>query len=145
MNILFFLTPKKDVAYIPAEDTLRQALEKMKYHGYTAVPMLSKEGKYVGTITEGDILWAMQEQCEWNLQTAEKVRIRDVHRRRDNQAVSIDTDIDDLVDVIKDQNFVPVSDDQRNFIGIITRKDIIEFYYYEYQKSSRKGNREEQE
>lgn len=145
MNILFFLTPKKDVAYIPAEDTLRQALEKMKYHGYTAVPMLSKEGKYVGTITEGDILWAMQEQCGWNLQAAEKIKIQDVHRRRDNQAVSIDTDIDDLVDVIKDQNFVPVSDDQKNFIGIITRKDVIEYYYNEYQKADQKDDREEQE
>ncbi len=140
MNILFFLTPKKEVAYIPAEDTLRQTLEKMKYHGYTAVPMLTKEGKYAGTITEGDILWTMQEQCGWDLQIAEKVRIQDVHRRRDYQEVSINTDIDDLVDVIKDQNFVPVSDDQKNFIGIITRKDVIEFYYNEYQKLDRKEN-----
>ena len=28
MNILFFLTPKSEVAYISEEDTLRQALEK---------------------------------------------------------------------------------------------------------------------
>ena len=27
MNILFFLTPKSEVAYISEEDTLRQALE----------------------------------------------------------------------------------------------------------------------
>ena len=30
MNILFFLTPKSDVAYISEDDTLRQALEKME-------------------------------------------------------------------------------------------------------------------
>ena len=28
MNILFFLTPKSEVAYINEDDTLRQALEK---------------------------------------------------------------------------------------------------------------------
>ena len=32
MNILFFLTPKSEVAYIYAEESLRQALEKMEFH-----------------------------------------------------------------------------------------------------------------
>ena len=51
MNILFFLTPKSDVAYIYADDTIRQALEKMEHHRYAAVPVLEHSGKYVGTIT----------------------------------------------------------------------------------------------
>ena len=38
-------------------DTLRQALEKMEHHGYAAVPLLSTEGKYLGTLTDGDVLW----------------------------------------------------------------------------------------
>ena len=42
--------------------------------------------------------------------------------------------MDDLVDVITDQNFVPVIDDQEKFIGIVTRKDVIRFYYDEYRK-----------
>ena len=45
MNILFFLTPKSEVAYIPADESLRQAFEKLKYHGYSAVPTLTDEGK----------------------------------------------------------------------------------------------------
>ncbi len=58
MNILFFLTPKSEVAYIYDDDTLRQALEKMEYHRYTAVPIIDhKDGTYIGTITEGDLLW----------------------------------------------------------------------------------------
>lgn len=32
-------------------NTLRQALEKMEHHGYAAVPLLSTEGKYLGTLT----------------------------------------------------------------------------------------------
>ena len=56
MNILFFLTPKSDVAYVFNDDTLRQVLEKIEYHKYTAIPMLNKTGKYVGTVTEGDLL-----------------------------------------------------------------------------------------
>ena len=53
MNLLFFLTPKSEVAYVEESDSLRQVLEKMEYHGYTAVPLLSPDGRYIGTITEG--------------------------------------------------------------------------------------------
>ena len=66
MNILFFLTPKSEVAYIPANESLRQAFEKLKYHGYSAVPTLTDDGKYAGTITEGDVLRAMESMCHWN-------------------------------------------------------------------------------
>ena len=72
MNILFFLTPKSEVAYIPADESLRQAFEKLKYHGYSAVPTLTDDGKYAGTITEGDVLRAMESMCHWNISEAEK-------------------------------------------------------------------------
>jgi predicted transcriptional regulator len=35
------------------------------------------------------------------------------------------------------QNFVPVVDDQKNFIGIITRKDIIRYFYEKSQEVQR--------
>ena len=60
MNILFFLTPKSEVAYISEEDTLRQALEKMEYHKYSAIPIISRTGRYIGTLTEGDLLWGIK-------------------------------------------------------------------------------------
>ena len=134
MNILFFLRPKSEVAYIYDYHTLRQALEIMEYHKYSSVPILNREGKYVGTITEGDILRAIEALCHWDIFQAERVKICDVPRKRDHQAISINTDMDDLVDVIADQNFVPVIDDQEKFIGIITRKDVIQFYYDEHKK-----------
>ena len=59
MNILYFLTPKSEVEYIRIESSVRQGLEKMKYHGYAAIPVIDKEGHYEGTVTEGDFLWAL--------------------------------------------------------------------------------------
>ena len=56
MNILFFLTPKSEVAHIYEDDTVRQALDKMEGFRYSTIPLLSKDGTYVGTITEGDEL-----------------------------------------------------------------------------------------
>ena len=54
MNILFFLTPKEEVAHVEEDDTLRQVVEKLEYHGYSAIPLLALDGKYIGTITEGN-------------------------------------------------------------------------------------------
>lgn len=125
MNILFFLTPKSEVAYINEDDTLRQALEKMEHHKYSAVPIITKQGKYLGTITEGDLLWGIKNKFDLNLRDAERIRITEIPRRLDNRPVSIDADMEDLLDKILNQNFVPVLDDQKNFIGIITRKDVI--------------------
>ena len=42
MNVLFFLTPKNKVEYVYDYYSMRQALEKMQYHKYSAIPVLNK-------------------------------------------------------------------------------------------------------
>ncbi|MBQ8278969.1 MAG: CBS domain-containing protein [Roseburia sp.] len=125
MNILFFLTPKEEVAHIEETDTLRQVLEKMEHHGYTAIPMLSKKGKYKGTITEGDLLWYLKEHDFPDVKALEDVPITEVPRHRDNKAVNVHEKIEGLLEKVTNQNFVPVVDDDKVFIGIVTRKDIL--------------------
>ena len=127
MNILFFLTPKSEVAYIHDDESLRQVLEKMEYHKYSAVPIISRQGTYVGTITEGDLLWYIKNQLDLNLQEARRILITNVPRRSDNTPVSIDSNMEDLLDKAMKQNFVPVLDDKKSFIGIVTRKDIMKY------------------
>ena len=63
MNILFFLTPKASCSYLRADDSMRQALERMEASGYAALPILAKDGSYCGTLTEGDLLWAIKNLC----------------------------------------------------------------------------------
>lgn len=128
MNILFFLTPKSEVAYIYDTDSLRQALEKMENHRFAAVPIISKEdGHYIGTLTEGDLLWNIKERNDLSLKAAEEVPIMDVKRRWDNEPVDVDVNMEDLVNKAMNQNFVPIIDDAKRFIGIITRKDLIQY------------------
>lgn len=125
MNILFFLTPKEEVAHVEADDTLRQVLEKMEHHGYTAIPLLSKNGKYIGTITEGDLLWYLKEQNFPDLKELEDIPITTLTRHRDNKAVNVHETMEGLLDKVTNQNFVPVVDDDKIFIGIVTRKDVL--------------------
>ena len=126
-NILFFLTPKAMCAYLYDDYTVRQALEKMEIAGYAALPIITRTGEYRGTMTEGDVLWAMKNICGLNLKTAEKIRIIDIQRRRDNLPVTVDTPMSDLVERAQTQNFVPVVDDKETFIGLVTRSSIIKY------------------
>ena len=70
MNILFFITPKSETAYLYDDCSLRQAIEKIEYHKYTAVPVLNKKGCYVGTLTEGDLLRIIKERYLLNYHEA---------------------------------------------------------------------------
>ena len=133
MNILFFLTPKSEVAYIFENETLRQTLEKMEHRKFSCIPLLSPDGKYTGTISEGDLLWGMQRLEISDLKDAESVPIMAIPRRANYKPVHINSDMEDLVDRAINQNYVPVVDDQGFFIGIITRKAIIKYCYSEMQ------------
>lgn len=140
MNILFFLKPKGDVAFIHDYCTLRQVLETMEYHRYSCIPMLNKEGKYVGTITEGDLLWYIKSQQNMDIKKAENVFITDFPRKNNYTAVSVGADMEDLLQKAMNQNFVPVVDDMNNFIGIITRKSIIEYCYNQLLELKARGD-----
>ena len=129
MNILFFLKPKNEVAYIEDDSTLRQALQSMEYHKYSAIPILNKQGEFVGTITEGDLLWTIKDHHGLDLKGAENIFIKDIACKRNFGVVAADADMEDLISTAMNQNFVPVVDDQNKLIGIITRKSIIEYCY----------------
>lgn len=135
MNILFFLTPKENVAHVHEDDTLRQVIEKMDYHGYAAIPLLTNNGEYIGTITEGDLLRFLKSHNFPELVEMESISILDIERKRDNAAVHVQESMEGLFDKVTNQNFVPVVDDQNVFIGIITRKNVI-LYLADKLKSS---------
>ena len=126
-NILFFLTPKAMCAFLYDDFTLRQALEKMESAGFAALPILNKRGEYRGTLTEGDLLWAIKNMCYMDMRQAEAHRIMEIARRKDNIPVRVTTSMHDLVERASTQNFVPVVDDKDAFIGIVPRSAIIKY------------------
>ncbi len=126
-NILFFLTPKAMCAFLYDDYTIRQALEKMEILGYNALPILNRRGEYRGTLSEGDVLWAMKNMCYMDMRQAEAHRIMEINRSKNYLAVKVTTSMHDLIDKATQQNFVPVVDDKDTFIGIVTRKAIIQY------------------
>ena len=126
MNILFYLTPKSNCEVLHDDESIREALERMEMTGFSALPIIGKtDGVYRGTLTEGDLLWAMKNLCQFDLRNAETHSIMEISHHKDNLPVSVSTDMRDLLNKAMDQNFVPVVDDRNTFIGLVTRRSIL--------------------
>ena len=136
MNILFFLTPKSEVDFIEDDASLLKCLQKMQERNYSEIPIVSRSGKYVGTIKAGDILGCIKENFNLSLASAADFPLKSVRRIRDNKAVNINCQIEDMVEKILSQNFVPVVDDEENFIGIVTRGEVVKFMHDFYVKNN---------
>ena len=128
MKVAFFLTPKADVAWVSTTATMRQAIERMEHRRYTAIPVLTPEGGYDGTLTEGDLLWYMKQNPRWTFADTERIPLTAVPRRVVLRPVDIDADIEALLELALDQNFVPVLDGRAAFIGIVRRRSILVFF-----------------
>ncbi|HIS66520.1 MAG TPA: CBS domain-containing protein [Candidatus Scatomorpha merdipullorum] len=125
MNIPKILTPKAMTAYIGADDTVRQGLEVMRRHGYTAIPVLGEHGEYIGCITEGDFLRHILSTGSTSMKAQERFRIGELVRRDFCPPLGIAADDDEVIDAVLQQNFVPIVDDRGCFCGIVTRRSVI--------------------
>ena len=129
MNIAFFLKPKISVAFLYNDYTVRQSLEKMRHYGYSAIPVINRDGKYAGTVCEGDFLWFIKD-CfinneDVNLKTLEETPLSKLLKANMYKPMKVTADVNELISLATNQNFVPVVDDLGSFIGIVTRRDII--------------------
>lgn len=133
MNVAFFLVPKANVEYLYDDYTVRQGLEKMRRYGYSAIPVLNRDGQYVSTISEGDFLWGLVDFNEGiatsTARSMEKVSIKRFLKKDKNPPVKITASVNELLQQAMNQNFIPVIDDTGVFVGIVTRKDIMKYYY----------------
>lgn len=141
MNIAYFLTPKKDVVFETVDSTMRQVIERMDYHRYTAIPILDGAGRYVGTLTEGDLLRKLKNTPGLDVLETSRVPVTDIPMRVQNKPVHIHCNMEDLVQTVTSQNFVPVLDDEDRFIGIIRRSDILQYCFDRLRDSDQSAHR----
>lgn len=134
MNIVTLLTPKEKTFYLDSHATVRQALEKYDYHKFTVVPLIDKEDHYVTTLSEGDILRYIKNNCNFDLEIAESQDVALIEKYRPYKALDISSSIKDVIRLLFDQNFIPIIDDRGMYIGIIKRKGIIKYLYENINK-----------
>ena len=135
MNILYFLTPKSEVDFVNEDSSLFKAIQIFEKHNYYVLPLINKKGRYIGTITSNDILGCIKENFDLSLKESADFPVRNIKRIREYKAVNGGTTtMEEIVVVALDQNFVPVVDDDGNFIGIITRKSIMNWMHRQFHR-----------
>ncbi|HKL73244.1 MAG TPA: CBS domain-containing protein [Candidatus Onthovivens sp.] len=135
MNILLFLTPKSQIRCAKNEMSIRQVLEIIEHHGYTTIPLINKSGQYTGTISVSDLLLFIKDHPFKSIEDFNDVSILKMNRTRDYVPITIDSQMEELIIAAINQNFVPVVDDKKTFIGLITRKAIINYLYLNSDKT----------
>ena len=124
MNIFGILIPKQMLTYLYADDTLDIAVNELMDSGYTAVPVIDREGVYLGVVSEGDFLKKVME-CG-----RDKLGEHNVEEiiSKDKEAFIINTvSKEEIMEKILERNFLSIVDDRKCFVGIITRKSIIKY------------------
>ncbi len=127
MNIAFLLKPKSQVAHLVEGSSFRQGMEKLRRHGYTAIPVITKDGRYLGCISEGDFLWNIMSLGSLETHDLEQARIDDIISEDRMPPVRVTANAEELLTRALEQNFVPVVDDRDIFVGIITRRAILSY------------------
>ena len=126
MNVAFFLIPKSHVAYLTEGCSFRHGMDKLRRHGYTAIPVVARDGRYLGSVNEGDFLWNIMSMGSLDLNELEEARIDDIISDR-TPPVRVTTPVEELMDRLLDQNFVPGVDDRDMFVGIVTRRSVMAY------------------
>lgn len=126
MNIFSFMVPKTMTKFLESDATIRQALEKMDFYKFSVVPLLDKYGRYLGTISEGDLLSFIKNDCSFDLKKGEDIQVMNITRYRSYQSLNVNGTFEEMVALSMEQNFIPLVDDRDTFIGIVPRKRILE-------------------
>jgi len=127
MPVSSFLTPKSEVVWVSSTGTVEQALERMKPNGFSAVPILDDDGRYVGTLSTSDLMWFLLDAAQPWQEYASAAPLLRVPRRLHGLAVQVDAEVRNLVAHAMNQPFVPVVDDRGRFIGLVRRRPLIEY------------------
>lgn len=128
MNALNFLKHKADVVFVYEDYSIKRAMDEFRESGYTALPILSREGLYIGTVTEGDFLRFLLHYDLIDMSETEQIELRDMPRRWNHRPIMVDARMEDLMQSAMEQNFVPMVDGRGGFMGIVTRRAILEYF-----------------
>ena len=134
MSLFSIITPKSETFYLTEDVTIRQALEKFDYHKFSVVPLIAKDGTYITTVSEGDILRYIKNQASFNVEKAETTKVRLIEKYRPYKACINNVSDEEIFALALEQNFVPVVDDRNMYIGIVKRKDILNMMMGERNK-----------
>jgi len=136
----------KDVKIVKPEDNLRNALDVLSEYMITGIPVLEND-KLVGIISEADIIKVMDvrkildaKKDEIKLSELERIKVKDI-MSKDVIVITERELITDASELMYKHhvNRLPVLNEKKKLIGIVTKEDIIRGITKEFFEKSMKG------
>ena len=121
-KMLDFMIPADNVI---DQHTLSTGLLILTQSNYTMIPVLSAESKLMGVISMSMIIKAVMTVDAIEMERLDELKVRDVML---SQPVRVQSNchLADVLNYLIDQNFVCVVDEDNRFLGIITRKNVLQ-------------------
>ena len=106
------------------EDTVDRLAGAMSEGGFGSVPILAKDGKLVGIVSEYDLLKAIEEGKEMTKVTAGEIMVKDPI------TVARNTPAMEIIHLLQERHFIraPVVDADGKLVGVVSRRDLIQGY-----------------
>lgn len=124
MNLFNLMSMKSQTTYVKASVSIPTALEIMRNSGFSAIAVLDDDGRYIGIATEADFLYSMVDGKDVDAD-GHPLRVEAIADTV--KPATIDSDIIDVVNRAINENFVPIVDGRDMFIGLVTRKKVINY------------------
>lgn len=118
-----YLIPETDLAIVIDTHNIDHVRLLLGHNGYSRVPVITKEKRYVGTISLSDLM-SYQEK---NFLTDWEMSRIDVGEMANTiiEGVLTTSSLTEIMHKLVEYPFLPVVNNDERFVGIITRKSIL--------------------
>ena len=113
-----------NVATLTDTNNLEHALLVLTNIGYSKIPVLNKEQQLVGLISLSNVVSEMFDTESINPERLAEIKVSDV-MDKNVKATMLPFNIEKILNLLVDANFIPVIDENEKFLGIVTRKEIL--------------------
>lgn len=118
------ILPVKNTSMVFADNSLLHAMLILKESNYTQIPVLDFENRFMGLISLHQIYKSLEEDLFKNFDNLSNYKVKD-HIDTHYAKVYDDFELEDVLKLLTDYNFVNVIDREEKLKGIITRSSIL--------------------
>ena len=112
------------VAILQEDHTLEHAMLVLTNVRYSLIPVLNKENKIVGLISLAMILQKIMGVEQIHMNQLGKYKVREV-MRTEFPIIHQDTQVEDVLNELVDESFICIGNEENEFVGIVTRKELL--------------------
>lgn len=124
-----FMIPADVVANVQESNNLEHALLVLTKIGYAKIPVLDSDGRFKGLLSLPMITNQMLGLDGIDTSVLGTMTVHDV-MERDVATIKAPYDVEEVLRLLIDRNFLVVVDEKNHFMGIVTRREVMKSVNY---------------